>query len=154
MGYLSTVIYRLEIESDHINISMSSISSLFIPTNYSLVAMSLWNVQRVRRGPKARPSLALEMSLLCGKVLNGTQVLDTSQQQLQHPVTGSRGVSRQLMARQLNLVVGQATLMSPLSDGARFAQSSTIVLWVERHVKLLVLGILLKALLAVPGGVL
>lgn len=58
------------------------------------------------------------------------------------------------MARKLDLIPCQATLFTPLSNNTLLTESSAIVVNVEGDVELLVLGILLETLLAVPSGVL
>lgn len=96
----------------------------------------------------------LVITLLGSEVLNGTQRLDSAQQQLNHTVPRPSRVPRQLVAGQLDLVVRQASLVAERAHDAGLAQTAVVVLGVEGHVELLVLRVLLEALEAVPGRVL
>lgn len=98
--------------------------------------------------------VSLEVTLLGSKVLNRSQVLDPSQQLLKNTVTRASTISGKFMARKLNLIPRQSTLLTPLSNNTLLTESSAVVVDVEGDVELLVLGILLETLLSVPGGVL
>lgn len=110
--------------------------------------------QRVHDGEVALMRVSLKVALLRSKVLNRSKILDSSQQLLKNAVTRTSSVSGKFMARKLNLIPRQTTLLTPLSNSTLLTESSAIVVNVEGHVELLVLGILLEALLAVPSSVL
>lgn len=98
--------------------------------------------------------VTLKVTLLRSKVLNRSQILDPSQQLLNNAVTRTSSISWKFMARKLNLIPRQTTLLTPLSNNTLLTEASAIVVDVEGDVELLVLGILLETLLAVPGSVL
>ena len=93
-------------------------------------------------------------AVLRGKRLVGAEVLDTAEQLLEDTVAGAGGVAGQLVAGELDLVVGDAALVAPLANNPGLAETTTVVLLVEGDIELLVLGVLAEALVAVPGGVL
>jgi hypothetical protein len=88
------------------------------------------------------------------KVLNLVETLNSAEKQLNDPVPRTCAVSGQLVASKLHFVVGEATLLAPITNKTSLAVSSRVVLWVVRYVKVFILRIALEALLAVPSDVL
>lgn len=94
-----------------------------------------------------------KVTSLGSKVTNITKALDTTKEQLDRPVSSTRGVTRQLVTSQLNSVESQATLDTVATEVAGASERAAVVLRVVRSVE----GrarVLLETLQAVPGHVL
>jgi hypothetical protein len=98
-------------------------------------------------------SVTSVVATLSGEVLSVAEVVDLSEQNLQHSVRNTWGVTRQLMAGKMSSVEGQTTLRGPNTLVTSASKCATVVLRVVRDVDVSarVLG---EALDAVPGHVL
>lgn len=102
----------------------------------------------------SRPLLRITRLLLSSEAVRLPQILDPSQHQLNDTVPRARRVPRELVARQLDLIVRHTPLVSPLADCAALAQPAAVVLNMAGDVKVVILGIFLEPLCAVPCRVL
>lgn len=94
-----------------------------------------------------------EVTSLSGKVTDVAKALDTAEEQLNRPVSSTRGVTRQLVTSQLDSVESQATLDTVATEVSGAGERAAVVLGVVWSVE----GrarVLLETLQAVPGHVL
>jgi hypothetical protein len=90
-----------------------------------------------------------EVTSLSGKVSLVREGVNATKEQLNGTVSSARSVAGKLVSGKLDLVEGEASLGTPVSDLTSSGESTTIVLRMVGNVKFLA-RILLETLLAVP----